>query len=141
MKVLKKRSITLLEIMIVIFLIGLIGGVVGYNMKGSLDKGRAFKTEQAKKQIRDILLLETASGKSISDIVKEPRTYLTDSHLVKNVSDLLKDGWGEEFKIALTRDKTDVLVISDNLLKYYDKIKKEFSESEKEELEEAKNLK
>ena len=38
----KKRAITLLEIMIVILLIGLIGGVVSYNLKGTLDKGKAF---------------------------------------------------------------------------------------------------
>ena len=52
----KKRSVTLLEMMIVITLIGLIASVIGYNMKGSLDRGKAFKTEESQKQIKDILL-------------------------------------------------------------------------------------
>ena len=54
----KKNFLTLLEIMIVIALITIIGGVLGYNMKGSLEKGKAFKTEQAIKQIDDILSVQ-----------------------------------------------------------------------------------
>ena len=56
----KKRTLTLMEIMIVIVLIGLIGSVIGINMKGSLDKGRAFKTKEAIRQIDDIFSLEIA---------------------------------------------------------------------------------
>ena len=41
----KKRALTLLEIMIVIVLIGIIGSVIGVNMKGSLDAGKAFKSD------------------------------------------------------------------------------------------------
>ncbi len=51
----KKRTFTLLEIMIVIFLIGLIGGIVSYSMKGSLEEGKAFKTEQAIMRVVDLL--------------------------------------------------------------------------------------
>ena len=61
----KKRYITLLEIMIVIFLIGIIGSVIGYNMKGSIDKGKVFRTQESIKQVHDILLLEIAEGASI----------------------------------------------------------------------------
>ena len=35
----KKRALTLLEVMIVIFLITLITGTIGYSMRGTLDKG------------------------------------------------------------------------------------------------------
>ena len=48
----KKRAITLLEIMIVILLIGLIGGVVSYNLKGTLDKGKAFASKEGAKKTR-----------------------------------------------------------------------------------------
>jgi type II secretory pathway pseudopilin PulG len=67
-----KRTLTLLEIMIVIFLITLITGVIGYNMKGSLDKGKAFRTSQAKEQLHDMLLLALAEGESMENIIASP---------------------------------------------------------------------
>lgn len=100
----KRYSLTLLEIMIVIFLIGLIGSVIGYNMKGSLDEGRAFKTEQAAAQIRDILAMEIAKGASMEDVIKNADKFLENSGLVKHPEKLLKDGWGEPFKISRKGD-------------------------------------
>jgi len=97
----KKRAFTLLEIMIVIFLIGIIGSVIGYNMKGSLDKGKAFKTQQAKLKIKDILELEMAKGVSPEKIIKSPEQYLKASRLVKNPDRMIKDGWGEKFDVSL----------------------------------------
>ncbi len=58
----KKRAFSLLEVMVVIFLITLITGAIGYNMKGTLDKGRAFRTEQAKTQLHDLLLICIEEG-------------------------------------------------------------------------------
>lgn len=98
----QKRSLTLLEIMIVIVLIGLIGSVVGFNMKGSLDEGKAFKTRQAKDQIVDILMLEVARGASVEEVVKEPEAYLRDSGMIKNPKEFLNDGWGVPFEIKVT---------------------------------------
>ncbi|MBI2742319.1 MAG: type II secretion system protein [Chlamydiales bacterium] len=95
----KKQPLTLLEIMIVIFLIGLIGSVIGYNMKGSLDEGRYFKTEQSAKQIRELLLLEVAKGASIDDVVSDPEFYLRKTGIVKDAKKILKDGWDNPFKI------------------------------------------
>lgn len=133
----KKRPVTLLEIMVVIFLIGLIASVIGYNMKGSIDRGKVFKTEESQKQIRDILLLESAKqSKSIEEILKEPKYYLEKSGLPKNVDKLLKDGWGEDFIIEPTRDKKDLLVYSKNLEKYkksHDKNYKSNSSSNEED--------
>ena len=43
MKIKRKSPLTIIEIMIVIFIISIVGGVMSYNMKGSLVKGRAFK--------------------------------------------------------------------------------------------------
>lgn len=116
MKVRKKRAITLLEIMIVIFLIGLIGSVVGYNMKGSLDKGKVFKTQMAQKQVKDILLLQVAQGEDPNQVILDPHHYLEASGLVtKDQADnLLKDGWNQPFEFKVTKDN-DIEVISPTL--------------------------
>lgn len=129
----KKRYITLLEIMIVILLIGIITSVVGYNVKGSLDKGKIFKTEQAQMQIKDLLLLEIANGANIDEVVKNPKRYLIDSGLPKDVSELLKDGWGTPFEIKASKNKSDIVVTSKNLLKYDKKKHKKESEDVDEE--------
>jgi general secretion pathway protein G len=115
----KKRFITLLEIMIVILLIGIITSVVGYNVKGSLEKGKIFKTEQAQRQIKDVLLLEVARGTDIDEVVKNHKKYLEDSGLLKDVSGMLKDGWGGEYIIKVSRDRSNIDVSSANLNKYY----------------------
>jgi hypothetical protein len=112
----KKRTLTLLEIMIVIMLIGLIGSVIGFNMKGSLDRGRAFKTKKAQEQIEDILMLEVARGVPIEDVVAKRKEYLENSGLVKNAKELLKDGWGHEFEVKARHDK--IIVTSEQLKKY-----------------------
>jgi len=128
----KKRYITLLEIMIVILLIGIITSVVGYNVKGSLEKGKIFKTQQAQAQIKELLLLEVAKGANIDDVVKNPKKYLKDSGLPKNISSLLKDGWNEDFQIKTNKNKTDIIVTSKNLQKF-DKEHKKISEEIDEE--------
>ena len=63
----KQRPMTLLEIMIVIFIIGIIGSVIGYNMKGSLEEGKAFKTQEGIKQLYEIFHLEMAKGTASID--------------------------------------------------------------------------
>ncbi len=65
----RRRNVTLIEIMIVILLIGIIGGALAFNMRGSLDHGRNFKTEQNCHRVTDILNMELARGeKSQEDI-------------------------------------------------------------------------
>src|SRR5690242_19425995 len=112
----KMYALTLLEIMIVIVLIGLIGSVIGFNMKGSLDEGRAFKTEQAMNQLEDILMLEVAKGNPIESVVNDKVKFLKDSGLVKDPDNLLKDGWQEPFEISCTKEK---ITISSNRLSSY----------------------
>lgn len=112
-------ALTLLEIMIVIVLIGIIGSVIGVNMKGSLDEGRAFKTKYAMEQIQDILLLEVAKGEDISTVINEKEKYLRNSGMVKDVDKILKDGWGEEFQIGSSGQQ--ITVYSKRLKAYEDK--------------------
>ena len=129
----KKQTITLLEIMIVIFLIGLIGSVVGYNIKGSLDEGRAFRSEQGAAQIRDILLFEVARGTSIEKVIEDKQAYLENSGLVKDSSKLLKDGWGEEYEVYAIKNGSDIAVKSKKLKAYQNKKKARLKENEEEE--------
>lgn len=115
----KKRTLTLLEIMIVIVLIGLIGSVIGRNMMGSMDEGKAFKTRQARDQIKDILTLEVARGATMDQVIATPKTYLENSGLVKKPDDFVKDGWGVPFEIKADPDEAgNIIVRSDKLVEY-----------------------
>lgn len=112
-----KRAITLIEIIIVIALISLIGSALAINMKGSLDKGRAFKTEQNIERIRNILILEMDNGEDGETIAKEWETHVKSSPLVK-ASDVMRDGWGKEFKVTYLKGKDDFKIRSDRYQKY-----------------------
>lgn len=118
-KKMRKKAITLLEIMIVITLIALIGGVLSYNMKGSLDKGRAFKTEQAQKQIADILEMERNERcLSYEEAAQKAEELLGFSGLIKEPQEFLKDGWGQTMQINLSKDQQGFEIFSENLEKY-----------------------
>lgn len=135
-KTIRKYPMTLLEIMIVIFLIGLIASVIGYNMKGSLDEGRAFKTRQAKEQIHDILLLEYANNNfsiPLEEIAKEPIAHLKNSGMVKKPQDLVQDGWGKPFEIKVVSGD---LKVTSKSLDDYEKKKNKNKKSSSDESEE-----
>ena len=118
------RPFTLIEIMLVIFLIGLIGSVVGVNMKGSLDKGKVFRTEQAQKQLENVLSLQLAEGLATKEgIESEPERFLLASGLVKDVQKVLQDGWGNEFAITVQEDG-EVTAYSQALEDYKNRNKK-----------------
>jgi type II secretory pathway pseudopilin PulG len=119
-KPLKKRAITLIEIMIVIFLIGIIGGTLAFNMRGSMDQGRAFKTEQTISRVHDILMLEYAStDQSLDEIAKSWKEVLSKSPLVtQKGKDLVTDGWRKELKVEV---EADDLVISSEKLESFNK--------------------
>jgi len=114
MKRKKKQAITLMEIMIVIFLIGLIAGVVGYNIKGSLEEGKIFRTKAGIQQLQDIMSLEIAKGTcSMSEAIKNPAECVRLSGIAKDPTQLLKDGWGQPLSIQLKGD--DLYIYSQNL--------------------------
>jgi prepilin-type N-terminal cleavage/methylation domain-containing protein len=103
MKKNKKQAMTLLEVMIVIFIIGIISSVIGYNMKGSLNKAKAFKTTEGIKKILEIFELEIAQGTaSLQDVVSSPESVLDGSGLVTSGKEMLKDGWGQPYEIKLS---------------------------------------
>ncbi len=111
----KKRALTLIEIMIVIFLITLVTGAIGYNMKGTLDKGKKFKTEQAMAQLHDLLLLCVDEGHPIDEVAKDPAKYLKLSGLAKDPSKLIKDGWNVPFEIVVADNGSDFQITSSHI--------------------------
>jgi competence protein ComGC len=127
----KKRSITLMEIMIVILLIGLISSVVGYNMKGSLDKGKAFKSKQGAVKIKEILEFEALDKELELENFTTAKgsekyvDYLIGSGLFKDRKDCL-DGWEKPYLIKIKDkpkedpDKEDELVVESPALQKYE---------------------
>lgn len=123
----KKHSITLLEIMIVIFLIGIIGSAIGYSVKGSLEEGKVFRTEQGAAKIKDILMMESSYGVPLVDVVAEAEAYLKHSGLIKDAKALLKDGWGEPYKIS--EYQGNVIVSSERLTRFHERKKQKLRKS------------
>ncbi len=108
----KKRAVTLIEIMIVILLIGLIGGALAFNMRGSVDKGKIFKTEQNCARVYDALMMASAIGefdceKDCNDPDKIKAT-LKSSQLIKDVDKVLVDGWGKPLEFGYVNNDLDV---------------------------------
>lgn len=95
----KKRHVTLIEMMIVMFLIALIVGVLAYNYSGSLDEGKAFKTKMAIEKVSTILNLEAAKNPNFLNDTSGWQAVIKASPLVKNANDFVKDGWGEELQV------------------------------------------
>jgi type II secretory pathway pseudopilin PulG len=128
----KKRALTLLEIMIVIFLITLITGAIGYSMKGTLDRGRAFRTEQAKVQLHDLLLICLEEGAKGEDLARDPASHLKKYNLAKNSEKLVQDGWGSDFLITYNQVKNDFKISSPSYERYKKKLNQEVASDEDE---------
>ena len=102
----KKRFLTLIEIMIVMFLIMMILGVVAYNYRGALDEGKAFKT---KADIENILEFAVAQNPELLDDIEARWVdVVKKDQLVKNPAALTKDGWGEQYQVEVDDGKITV---------------------------------
>lgn len=114
----KKRFITLVEMMIVMFLIAMITGVIAYNYTGSLEEGKAFKTKAGIDKIRTILDLHLATTPDDRDNIETGwRGVLERSQLVKSPRELMKDGWGIEYQVSMG-DNQEIEVKSDKYIQY-----------------------
>ena len=107
----RKSPLTLIEIMIVIFIIGMISSVVGVNMRKSLEKGKHFKTKQAITKLYNIMEMAVADGtdlesssaeESLEDTVTK---IVRNSNFVRKSKDVLADGWGKTFKVEMDGDQ------------------------------------
>lgn len=132
-----KRAFTLMEIIIVIFLIGIISGVISYNMRGSIENGRAFRTEQAMTQIKDILEMEIAKAEFAPEtIVQNPVQFLTRSGFVKDPKKFAKDGWNQNFEITAS-PAGRVTIVSRKLQAYKAKQRRALGGIESQSIAEA----
>lgn len=118
MKKKKKKAITLIEIMIVILLIGIIGGTLAFNMRGSLDEGKVFKTEQNITRLHDILMLEYARGNGSLDEVKSNAPKIVKSSPLAKGDSILKDGWNQPLSIQVDKSSEELIIKSSKLDAY-----------------------
>jgi general secretion pathway protein G len=115
---LKRRCVTLIEMMIVMFLIALITGVIAYNYQGSLEKGKAFKSEAGIEKLQTILSLAVAESGSIDLSPGEWQKVVMNSPLVKDPNSLVKDGWGYDYIVSFDPDSRMITVSSPGLEAY-----------------------
>lgn len=124
-----KRTLTLIEMMIVILLITLVTGVIGYNMKGALDRGKAFRTETARERLADLLTLISSEQPEWSVVrlagldPTELGEKLAKTGLVRNPDEVLKDGWGHYFRLEPSSDKKSIRIVSSWYANYQERIK------------------
>jgi prepilin-type N-terminal cleavage/methylation domain-containing protein len=115
----KKRAFTLLEMMVVIFLIGVIGSVVAYNFKGSLDKGKKFKTKYGAEKLENILNLMLSDAVTVDRLTGTQailKNELENNQYARNQEEAEKltvDGWGAPYTI--TFDGSHINVTSPNI--------------------------
>jgi len=102
MKTCVRRNITLIEVMIVMFLIALIIGAVAYNYQGAFDKGKAFKTETGMKRVEEILSISILENPELENNLESNwEEAIRTSPLVKNPETLIKDGWGQKYDVRM----------------------------------------
>lgn len=113
----KKRhyALTLLEVMVVISLITLILGVLGYNMKNVLNKGKIFRTEQAIERLKNIFDLAIAEGKSLEVVYRDRVEIIKESGFGRKAEDLLKDAWNDDFEFKLKKQQQEIEITSKTL--------------------------
>lgn len=109
MRIIRRAYITLIEMMIVMFLIALITGVIAYNVKGSLDQGKVFKTKVGMEKVETILNLAIANDPDLGSHIKENwKAVVKTSPLVQNPDSLIKDGWGNDYDVNYDDGKVTV---------------------------------
>lgn len=117
----QRRFVTLIEMMIVMFLIALITGVIAYNYRGSLDEGKAFKTQAAIEKLETILNLEVSKRpEKGEEVLSNWRDVIRSSPIVHDPNSLLKDGWGDDFQVTLDADTGGIHVYSKKFKEYQD---------------------
>lgn len=95
-----KRFVTLIEMMIVMFLIALIAGVIAYNYQGALEKGKVFATERGIEQIENILNISLAENPDL-DVENDWERIVREYPLTNNPDKLVRDGWGEPYDVRV----------------------------------------
>ena len=98
----KRRYFTLMEMMVVMSLIAILIGVIGYNYRGALDEGKAFKTKAGMERLESILSLSTAEYPGLIDNIESNWVeVIRKSPLVKDPNSLIYDGWGQQYRVTV----------------------------------------
>ena len=96
----KKQALTLIEIMVVIALIGIIGSVLGVNMKKSMDKAKVFKSKAQAQKIEDALNMYYAENAETPEEVLSHVDYvLKQSGLFKENANFLFDAFNHPLEV------------------------------------------
>ena len=108
----RRRSVTLIEMIIVMILIATITGALAISYQKSLDRGRGFATQQRVERLRAILALHFAQhpedvGKSLV------YTEVIDASGLgpPNAKDLLHDDWGQDFDIKVDSGGGEIKIL------------------------------
>lgn len=117
-KTLRRRFVTLIEMMIVMFLIALITGVVAYNYRGSLEEGKAFKTKAGIEKLSTILNLAMADSPDLELGGNGWQEYIRQSPLVQDANSLMRDGWGNIYRVEVDQDAHVVTITSEKYESY-----------------------
>lgn len=105
----KKRFITLIEIMIVMFLIALIAGVLAYNFRGSLDEGKVFKTRVGIEKVETMLNLRVAEDPELlHDLPSKWQEIIAKDPLIKDPNTIIRDGWGQPYEVRVENNEIKV---------------------------------
>lgn len=108
-KIIKRRFITLIEIMIVMFLIALIAGVLAYNFRGSLDEGKVFKTKVGIEKVETMLNLRVAEHPELlNDLPSNWQDIISQDPLVKDPNSIIRDGWGQPYDVSVENNEIKV---------------------------------
>lgn len=100
--IIKRRFLTLMEIMVVILLIMMITGVIAYNYSGSLEEGKVYKTKLGIEKVQNVLNLAVAKDPDLLDnISTDWKQVIAKSSLVQNPDALARDGWGNFYQVEV----------------------------------------
>lgn len=115
----RRRHVTLIEMMVVMFLIALIAGALAINFQGSLDEGKAFKTKSGIEKLEAVLNLEISKyPQAAAQIGNDWQAVARASPIVKDANSLIKDGWGADYEVTINPDTGGVRVYSRKFEEY-----------------------
>ena len=111
----KRFYLSLVEIMIAMLIIGLITAALAKNGMGFLNSGKQFTTEQRRKNLEDILILETQqSPRRMQTIEDDWKEIIQHSPYVANPDQYIYDAWDNEFIVSYDDENKHIIVEIDN---------------------------
>lgn len=113
----KKKYLTLVEMMVVVVIIGIVASIVGYNVHGALEKSKVMTTQYQIQKLQDILALELDQN-PVENPELNWKELLQKSDLIKKEDrrKMIQDSWGEEFIVKY--DHGEFLIKSKKLQRY-----------------------